>query len=84
VSEHCAGVIEESATSVGQLDTPRLASKELYIHFPFDRLDLSAERRLLHAKPLRGARDVPFLGDSDEIPKVAQFHCHTRRVWILL
>jgi hypothetical protein len=27
VTEHCAGVIEESATSVRQLDTPRLASK---------------------------------------------------------
>jgi len=56
----------------------------LYVHFPFDRLDLSAEWWLLHAKPLRGARDVPFLGDSDEIPEVPQFHCHTKRVWILL
>jgi hypothetical protein len=27
VTEHCAGVIEESATSVRQLNTPRLASK---------------------------------------------------------
>jgi hypothetical protein len=84
VAEHCAGIIEESATSVSQLNTPRLPSKELYIHFLLDRLDLSAERRLLHAEPLRSARDVPFLGDSDEIPEVSQFHCHTRRVWILL
>jgi hypothetical protein len=56
----------------------------LYIHFPFDRLDLSTERRLLHTEPFRGACDVPFLGDSDEIPEVPQFHCHTKRVCILL
>jgi hypothetical protein len=84
VTEHCAGVIEESTTSVRQLNTPRLPSKELYIHFLFDRFDLSAERRLLHAEPLRGARDVSFLGDSDEISEVPQFHCHTRIVWISL
>src|SRR5262245_50238226 len=84
VTEHCAGIFEESATSVRQLNTPRLAFKELHTHFPFDRLDLSGKRWLLHAEALSGACDVPFLRDCDEIPEVAQFQCHTKRVSILL
>ena len=38
------------------------------------RPDLLAERRLLHAKPLRGAGDVPFLGDGEEVAEMTQFH----------
>jgi hypothetical protein len=80
VTKHCAGIFEESATCVRQLNTPRLAAEELHVKLAFDCLDLSAERWLLHAEPPRGARDVPFLGDSDKIPEVPQFHNHTWRV----
>jgi hypothetical protein len=44
--------------------------EELCINFAFDRLDALTERRLLHAKPLRGSCDVPLLSNSDEISKV--------------
>jgi hypothetical protein len=43
-------------------------------------LDGTAERRLGNAKPLGGARDVPFFGNGDDVAKMPQFHCHTRKV----
>jgi hypothetical protein len=59
----------------------------LHIKFLLDRLDQSTERGLLHAEPFRGARNVPFLGDRDEMPEVSQFHCHTQKsmnfAWIM-
>src|SRR5262245_39322537 len=76
LSKRCAGLVEESAAGVGELDAAWLAAEQLHIEFALQRLDLLAERRLLHAEPLGGARDVRFLGDRDEIAKVPQFHCH--------
>jgi hypothetical protein len=61
---------------IGEFDTARLATEQLYVKFTFQRFDLLAKRRLLHAEPLSGARDVPFLGDRNEIPEVSPFHCH--------
>ena len=52
------------------MNTACSSVEELCINFAFDRLDALTERRLLHAKPLRGSCDVPFFSDSDEIPKV--------------
>jgi hypothetical protein len=74
--EHCARFIEEDASSISQLNAARLAVKELHIEFAFDRLDPLTEWRLLHAELLGSARDVPFLGDRDEIAEVPEFHCH--------
>jgi len=48
--------------------------EELHIEFSLHRLDALTEWRLLHAKPLRGPRDVPFLGDSNEVPEMSQLH----------
>src|SRR5215813_3520909 len=72
--EHGAGIVEEGATGLGQLDTTPFAAEELRVKFAFQRLDLLAEGRLLHAEPLSGARDVPFLGYCNEIPEVPEFH----------
>jgi len=33
--EYCAGVVEEAPAGVGQLNPARLATKQLYIKFPF-------------------------------------------------
>ena len=74
LSKDRAGIVEESVPGSGQLDAARLSVKELRIKLALDRLDALAERRLLHAKPLGGTRDVPFLGDGDEIPKVPELH----------
>src|SRR5262249_8621906 len=72
--EHGAGIVEEGATGLGQLDTTPFAAEELRVKLAFQRLDLLTEGWLLHAQPLRGARDVPFLGDCNEIPEVPEFH----------
>jgi len=74
--QYCAGIFEVDATGVGQLDTARFAAEQLHVEFAFQRLDLLAERRLLHAKPFSGARDVPFLSDRNEISEVPEFHYH--------
>jgi hypothetical protein len=56
--QYCAGIFEVGATGVGQLDTARFAAEQLYVEFAFQRLDLLAERRLLHAKPFSGTREL--------------------------
>jgi hypothetical protein len=72
--KHGTGIIKESAAGIGQFDAAWLAPEQLRIDFTFDRPDLPTERRRLHAEPLRGPRDVPFLSDRDDIAKLPQFH----------
>src|SRR6476659_6442888 len=72
--ERRARTIEENPPRFGQFDPARLAAKQLHIELGFDRLDPLAKRRLLHAEPLRGPRDVPFFGDGDEVPEMSQLH----------
>jgi hypothetical protein len=81
--KHCARIIEEGTTRVGQSNTARLATKQLHIKLPFDRFDLLTEWRLLHPEALSGSRDVPFLSDRNEIAEMPQFHCHILKIWIL-
>jgi hypothetical protein len=68
--EHCAGAIKKGAASVSQFNAARLATEQLHINFPLDGLDLSTERRLLHAEPLGCPRYVTFLSDGDDITKM--------------
>jgi hypothetical protein len=75
-----AGIVEKSTPGVGQLDTTRFSAEELHIELAFDRLDALTERRLLHAKPLRRPGDVSFLGNSDEILQVPEFHGIFRQI----
>src|SRR5262249_41636913 len=70
VGERGAGVVKKSAAGVGQFHAARLAAKQLHADLALDRFDLPAERRLLRAKPLGGARNVSFLGDRNEDPQV--------------
>src|SRR5262245_45424603 len=77
VRQHGASIVEENAPSVGQFDPARLTTKQLHVKLAFHCLDAEAERRLLHAKPLRGSCDMPFLRNGDEVSKVPQLHSHT-------
>jgi hypothetical protein len=76
--KYCPSIDEERAASVGQLHAARLAAKQLHVKFPFDRLDQSTERWLLDVEPLRCPRNMTFFSDSDEVPEMSQFHCHTQ------
>src|SRR5262249_45187709 len=78
VRQHGPHIVEERAPSVRQIDPTCFAMEQLHIELTFHRLDAEAERRLLHAKPLRGSRDMPFLRNGDEVSKVPQLHSHTQ------
>ena len=69
-----AGAIQKSGACIGKFYATRLATKQLYIEFLFERADLEAQRRLLNAKPVGGAGDVFFFRDGDEVAQVTQFH----------
>lgn len=76
---YCARVarsIEENPPRFGQFDPARLTQKQLDIELGLDRLDPLAERWLLHTEPLGCPRNVSLFGDSDEVTKMSQFHCH--------
>src|SRR5262245_1638551 len=75
--QHGAGIVQENAPGVGQLDPARLAPKQLHIKLTFHSLDAEAERGLLHAKPLRGSCNMSFLRNCDEVSEVSQLHSHT-------
>ena len=68
--EDGARIVEHCAAGIGQLDAARLAAEQLHIELALERLDLLAERRLLHAEPLGRPGDVALLGDRDEIAKM--------------
>src|SRR5215467_11189266 len=74
LGEDSARIDKEGAPGIGQLNTACSSVEQLHIEFALHRLDALTERRLLHAKSLGGARNVSFLGDSDEIPAVPQLH----------
>jgi len=50
--------------------------KQLNVKLLFQRLDLLAQRRLLHPELFSGSRYVPLLSDRNEKPKMPQVHCH--------
>jgi len=50
--------------------------KQLHVKLSFHRLDLLAQRRLLHAELFSGSRYVPLLGDRNELSKMPKVHCH--------
>src|ERR1041385_2463759 len=74
--KHRAGVDEEGSPGLREVNPARLAAEQLDFQLPLESLDLLAERRLLHAEPFGGARDVALFGDGDKVAEVPQFHCH--------
>lgn len=65
-----ASIVEKIRARVGQFHAASLATKQLHVKLSFDRLDLLAQRRLLHSETLGSPGDVAFLGDSDEVTQV--------------
>src|SRR3546814_8255858 len=74
LAEDAARVDQQALARLGQLDAARLAAEELHLQLGLQRLDLLAERRLLHAKALGGAGHVPLLGYGDAVAQMAQVH----------
>ena len=55
-----------------------ITGEQFRVQVLFQESDLFAQRRLRHEKALRGAREVQFLGDSHEVPKVPAMHVHNQ------
>jgi hypothetical protein len=58
----------------GQASAARGSLEQLYVQVILQILDSSGQRRLFDVQSFRCASEVQFLGDSDEIAQVAQFH----------
>jgi hypothetical protein len=67
-----ACVIKKRQSRIGQLHAARLAVEELDVELALDSFNLLAQWWLLHAKALRGAGDVPLLGDRNEITQMPE------------
>ncbi len=74
VGEDLARFAQQFTSGVGQLDAARSPFEKLNLQAGFDRLDLRAERRLMHAQTFGRPRDMAFLRDGDEIAKLPQIH----------
>jgi len=72
--QHRFGFGKQHLAGLRQLDAARLAAEQLHPQLGFERPDLLAQRRLLDAEPVGGARHMPLLGDGDEVAEMAQFH----------
>jgi tripartite-type tricarboxylate transporter receptor subunit TctC len=69
-----ARCLQQRTSGIGQFNAARLAAKQLHPKLSFERLDLPAERRLLHLKPFGSARDVTFFSRHRKIPQASEFH----------
>jgi hypothetical protein len=81
--QHVTGLAMEGNTRFRQLDSARPAYEQLDVEIAFDVLDQAAERWLLNAELVRGARDMTFLRNCYEIAKLAQIHDMPLLVWLL-
>jgi hypothetical protein len=67
-------VVQKNSSGWKQEHPPRGTSKQRRSKLIFQRTDLSTHRRLRDVKPLGGATDITFLGDSYEITKLRETH----------
>ncbi len=67
-------MIEEDAAARKEHHPASRSLKERSAELVFERADRSAERRLAHVKPRRGASDVRLFGDGDEIADLLEAH----------
>jgi hypothetical protein len=59
--------LKQERPGLGQLDGMRRAMQELGLELGLEQPDLAAQRRLRDVQALRGAGEVAFLGDRDEV-----------------
>ena len=71
-------VCEQHGSRVGEHHRARRAAKQTSSELSFQFADLIAHRRLRDVQTLGGPTEVQFLGDSDEITKVTEFHSRGR------
>lgn len=57
-----------------QVDAPRRAGEQRRAELPLQLADAARERRLRDPQPARGAGDVLFFRDGDEIAKLVEAH----------
>ena len=67
-------MIEEDAAAREQRHAARRAFEERRAELVLERTDRSTERRLAHVESQRGAPDVTFFGDGDEITDLLEAH----------
>ena len=79
--EDAARVAQERAPGVAQRHALRVAAEQRHAELDLEGADLLAQRRLLDAEHGSGTRDVPCLGDSDEVAQVAQLHMQDVSRW---
>lgn len=72
--EDFARVRKEDLTGGQELHSARSSAEEGGAELVFEAADLAAHRRLGDAEPLRGAPDVPLLGDGHEVPELGEAH----------
>ena len=67
-------MLEEDAAARKERHAARRSLEERRAELVFERADRSTERRLAHVKAKRGAPDVTFFGDGDEITDLLEAH----------
>jgi hypothetical protein len=72
--EDGASVVEEALARGEQRHPARRPGEERGPELLFERADLTAERRLRDVQALRGAADVPFLRDGNEVTDLREAH----------
>jgi hypothetical protein len=72
--EDAARVLEKNAAARKERHASRRSLEEGSAELVFERADRSTERRLAHVEAHRGATDVTFFGDGDEIADLLEAH----------
>ena len=72
--EDLAAALEQHLAGGRELDAARRAVAAGAPELGLEAADLLGERRLRDVQPLRGAAEVPLLGDGDEVAQLSQLH----------
>jgi hypothetical protein len=70
-------LLEKGASRVRQLDAAVRPIEEPHAEFVFEATDLLTERGLCDVNALRGATEMQFLRDREEVPEVTKLHDET-------
>ena len=74
VGQDAPGQREERLARVRERDVAACPQEQLGPQLPFQRLDLLGQRRLRDMDEIRGAREVPGLGDRHEVLELLELH----------
>jgi hypothetical protein len=74
VAQGAAGAIEEDFAGGGEFDRARGSEEERVAEDLFELADLLREWGLREVKAIRGAAEVEFFGDGDEVAEMAEFY----------